>query len=98
MPSAWGTNNRNFSVAPQLVVSGPSLPPLTIACIEGKSSFNQFGLDQLGAMAGFGSVRRFEWRGAAEVVREPADYSVSAADWLALVEAFGLNQYLADHG
>jgi hypothetical protein len=95
--SAWGGHNRNISVAPQMVVSVPSLPPLTIACLEARSSFNQFGLDQMKAVAGFGSVRRFEWRGAAQVVDEPAEYSVSAADWLTLVEAFRLNEYLADH-
>jgi hypothetical protein len=94
-PSFWSMYNRhrNLSIAPQMVVSGPSIPPLAIACTEGRSSYSQFGSMLWGA-----SVRRFDWRGGAQVVREPAEYSVSAADWLALVGAFGLNEYLADHG
>lgn len=95
--SAWGTHNSNYSVAPQMIVSAPSMPPLNIVCVEANSSSRQIGFKALGAMAGFGSVRRFEWRGAEQVVREPAEYSVSAADWLTLVGAFGLSEYLIDH-
>jgi hypothetical protein len=31
-------------------------------------------------------------------VREPADYAVSGADWLTLVEAFGLAPTLEERG
>jgi hypothetical protein len=90
--SLYAGEGRGFSIAPQMVVSGPSLPPLTIACLEVGDSRRQFRAVWSGA-----SVRRFAWRGAARVVREPAEYSVSAADWLTLVGTLGLNEYLADH-
>lgn len=93
-----GGHSRNMSVSPQMIVSMPSMPPLTIASLDTRSSFDDTGIGTLKAVAGFGkSIRRFEWRGDAKEVREPADYSVWAADWLTLVGAFGLNEFLADH-
>jgi hypothetical protein len=89
--SLYAGQSRGFSIAPQMVVSGPSLPPLSIACLEAVDLRRQSrAVWWPGA-----SVRRFAWHGAS-VVREPADYSVSAADWLTLVGTFGLNEYLAD--
>lgn len=89
--SLYAGRVRGFSIAPQMVVSGPSLPPLSIACLEAVDLRRQSrAVWWPGA-----SVRRFAWHGAS-VVREPADYSVSAADWLTLVGTFGLNEYLAD--
>ncbi len=73
--------NRAHFDAPQMVVSGPSLRPLTIACLE--ATLNDY-------------VRRFSWRGDVQVVRDPADYSVSGADWLTLVGVFGLTSYLEE--
>jgi hypothetical protein len=71
-------------IAPQIVVSGPSLAPLTIACVDGE-------------MSGIRSVApRFSWRGDVPVVRDPADYAVWGADWLTLVETFGLAPYMEE--
>jgi len=43
--------------------------------------------------------RRFSWRSQVQQrVNDPADYSVSAADWLVVVEKFGLTPYLEIHG
>jgi hypothetical protein len=39
---------------------------------------------------------RFSWRGEVSMREEPAAYSVSGADWLTLVQAFGLASYLVD--
>jgi hypothetical protein len=73
------------STAPGLVVCVPGLQPLTIGC-----------LDRAGS-AGF--TRRFSWRGQVpQRVNEPADYAVSGADWLMLVEKFGLAPSLETHG
>jgi hypothetical protein len=36
------------------------------------------------------SGRRFSWSGTARIVKEPPAYILSAADWLTLVETFGL--------
>jgi hypothetical protein len=71
-------------IAPQIVVSGPSLGTLTIACVDGEVS-------------GIRSVApRFSWRGNVPVVRDPADYAVWGADWMTLVETFGLAPYMAE--
>jgi hypothetical protein len=36
------------------------------------------------------SGQRFSWSGTARIVNEPPAYILSAADWLTLVEKFGL--------
>lgn len=80
--------------SPVLVIDVPGLAPLSIGCAE------QTGV-VLSAVFG-GSNRnfvksRFWWRPqVARRINQPADYTVSAADWLTLVQAFGLTQYLAD--
>jgi len=43
-----------------------------------------------------GMQLRFSWRGDVPMRQEPAAYSVSGADWLTLVQAFGLASYLVD--
>lgn len=77
-------------MAPQMVVSFPSRPPLVIACcdVTGRLSLRWVGQ----------SFRRFAWRGGVPVVREPAEFAVSGGDWLTLVEAFGLAPYLEERG
>jgi hypothetical protein len=73
-----------LSVTPEMVVQLPRMQELTIACRDaaGNSSFK----------------RRFSWRGQVQQrIDDPADYSVSAADWLVLVEKFGLTSYLEIH-
>jgi hypothetical protein len=58
---------------------------LTIACRDGAgvSEFRQ----------------RFSWRSPVKQrINDPADYAVSAADWLLLVEKFGLTPRLEIHG
>jgi hypothetical protein len=61
-----------------MVMSGPGLQPLTIGC-----------RDSVG-----GLERRFSWRGNVPVQNERAAYVVSGADWLTLVEKFGLAPHL----
>jgi hypothetical protein len=36
------------------------------------------------------SGRRFSWSGQVHIVNDPPTYILSAADWLTLVEKFGL--------
>ncbi|MCV7111301.1 hypothetical protein H7I55_10025 [Mycolicibacterium setense] len=59
---------------PYLVLSVPGLQPLTIGTRDSVS-----GLDF-----------RFSWPDDVPITRERADYVVSGADWLTLVETFGL--------
>lgn len=79
-----GDRGGTTVIAPQIVVSCPSLPPLTIACVDGD-------------VTGIRSVTpRFSWRGNVPVVRDPADYAVWGADWKTLVETFGLAPYMEE--
>jgi hypothetical protein len=74
-----------LSVTPEMIVCLPGMEELTIACRDGagNSSFRQ----------------RFSWRGQVQQrIDDPADFAVSGADWLVLVEKFGLTQYLEVHG
>jgi hypothetical protein len=59
-------------------VAVPGMPPLTISCRDTVS-----GLD-----------KRFSWPDNVPTERARADYEVSGADWLTLVERFGLAPYL----
>jgi hypothetical protein len=73
-----------LSVTPEMIVCLPGMEELTIACRDGagNSSFRQ----------------RFSWRGQVQQrIDDPADFAVSAADWLVLVEKFGLTPYLEIH-
>ncbi|WP_156689050.1 hypothetical protein [Mycobacterium sp. Marseille-P9652] len=45
-----------------------------------------------------GVRRRFWWRGDVPVTSDPPAYTVSAADWLTLVERLGLTHYLMESG
>lgn len=72
-----------LSRMPYMVVSVPGLPPLTIGCRDTESGLNH----------------RFSWRGDVPVQNEQRpDYVVSGADWLTLVEKFGLAPYLEKRG
>jgi hypothetical protein len=82
---------------PEMVVSGPSLPLLTIACVELKSSYAETYMVTERLIRRGKSLRRFSWSGKVQVVRSPADYLVSGADWLTLVGAFGLASFLEEH-
>lgn len=73
-----------LSKAPELILRVPGMQPLAVACLE-------VG----GAM---GVTRRFSWRGDVPVQDEPAEYAVSGADWLMLVEKFGLAPRLENRG
>jgi hypothetical protein len=83
-------------IAPQIVVSAPSFPRLSIACLDVKSSYKDWQVLR-SQFLGFGNLRRFSWRGKVQVLRNPAKYAVTGADWLTLVEAFGLAPYLVEH-
>ncbi|MGO9152694.1 hypothetical protein [Mycobacterium sp.] len=73
---------ESMSTTPVLVVSIPGVQPLSIGCRDTVG-----GLD-----------RRFSWPGnVRQRVNEPPDFSVSGADWLTLVEKFGLAPYLQRH-
>jgi hypothetical protein len=89
LPSAGQVLDRveaqYLSVTPEMVVSLPGMAELTIACRDGAgvSEFRQ----------------RFSWRSPVKQrINDPADYAVSAADWLLLVEKFGLTPRLEIHG
>ena len=71
----------SLSTTPVMVVCIPGAQPLTIGCRDTVG-----GLDQ-----------RFSWpRNVRQRVNEPPDFSVSGADWLTLVEKFGLTSQLED--
>ena len=71
-----------MSTTPVLVVCIPGMQPLSIGCRDTVG-----GLD-----------RRFSWPGdVRQRINEPPEFSVSGADWLTLVEKFGLTQYLHRH-
>ncbi|OBA78076.1 hypothetical protein A9W99_03670 [Mycobacterium sp. 1164966.3] len=88
-PAQWTFSGRIKSTLPVLVVRGPGVQPLSIGCLDGigvqgpRFSFNPKG------------QYRFGWRGEVAKTKEPA-YWVSGADWLALVEKFGLTSQLED--
>jgi hypothetical protein len=50
-----------------------------------------FGCSQLAV-----SGRRFSWSGTVRIVNDPPTYVLSAADWLTLVEKFGLADNVND--
>lgn len=75
---------------PVLAVCVAGLPAVRITCLEA-------------VRVGFGTGLRFSWRGessrrskVAQRVYRPASYMVAGAEWLTLVEKFGLTTYLAD--
>jgi hypothetical protein len=69
-----------LSKAPELIVRVPGMQPLAIACLQTEGAL--------------GATRRFSWRGDVPVQDEPAEYAVSGADWLTLVEKYGLAPHL----
>jgi hypothetical protein len=72
----------SLSKTPVMVVGIPGMQPLSIGCRDTVT-----GLDQ-----------RFSWPGdERQRVNEPPDFQVSGADWLLLVEKFGLTPYLRRH-
>jgi hypothetical protein len=73
---------RSLSETPVMVLRFPGMQPLSIGCRDTVG-----GLD-----------KRFSWpRDVRQRVNEPPDFSVSGADWLTLVEKFGLAPYLHRH-
>jgi hypothetical protein len=77
------------TVKPVLVIRIPGISPLTITCHDEYDPLGQFK---------FGSRQihpRFSWPGDVPSEREP-DFVVSGADWLTLVEKFGLAGYVND--
>ncbi len=85
----WGSNlsfeqimARSLSKTPVMVLCIPGVQPLSIGCRDTVG-----GLD-----------KRFSWPGnVRQRINEPPDFSVSGADWLTLVEKFGLAPYLHRH-
>lgn len=76
---------QRLSVTPEMVIHLAGMPPLRIACRDaaGVSYFKG----------------RFAWRGdVPQLVNDPADYAVTAADWQVLVEKLGLTTYLETRG
>ena len=67
-----------WSTSPGMRVSVPGMAPLTIGCRDSVT-----GLDF-----------RFSWPGNVPTENARADYEVSGADWLTLVEKFGLAPHL----
>ena len=79
----FGLPYKNPPPSPVLVVRLPDSQPMTIGCHE--------------TSLALAFAPRFSWRGKVpDRVNEPADYSVSAGDWLMLVEKFGLAPYVED--
>jgi hypothetical protein len=75
---------RTLSITPMMLIDVPGFEPLSISCRDSANSA--------------GTQRRFSWDNGASVVRRPADYAVSGADWLVLVEKVGLAPHLERHG
>ncbi|BBZ36962.1 hypothetical protein [Mycobacterium conspicuum] len=72
----------SLSTTPVMVVHVPGMQPLSIGCRDSTTGLN----------------RRFSWpRDVHQRVNDPPDFSVSGADWLTLVEKFGLTPYLQRH-
>lgn len=63
-----------------MVINLAGMPPLTIARQDSQGSYFQ--------------GNRFAWRGDVPEVSDPAQYSVTPADWLILVENVRLARYL----
>ena len=76
-------------IKPALVVRVPGMAPLTIGCND---DINPWGTWLWGTRQ---FAARFRWPGRVDREREP-DFVVSGADWLTLVEKFGLAQDLRD--
>jgi len=73
---------RSLSKTPVMVLRFPGMQPLSVGCRDTVG-----GLEQ-----------RFSWpRDVRQRVNEPPDFEVSGADWLTLVEKFGLTPYLQRH-
>jgi hypothetical protein len=77
--------------SPVLVAQFPGMGPLSITCLD-KADLAplSYGVTPMDP--------RFSWPGnVRQRVNEPADYMVGGADWLTLVEKFGLAPYLERH-
>jgi hypothetical protein len=77
---------------PILVVSVPDSPPLTVGCIEVMQRFGP----TLRSMLAKNAAYRFSWLDTVPVTKKDPAYFVSGADWLTLVEKFGLAPQLED--
>jgi hypothetical protein len=78
----------------QAMTSSLSTTVVLVLCIPGMQPISIGCRDTVG-----GLDRRFSWpRDVRQRVNEPPDFAVSGADWLTLVEKFGLAPYLQRHG
>ena len=78
---------------PVLVVRLPGSAPVSIGCSDGPDP----GTARVSYVPGrYGGVSRFSWRGEVQPEDQP-EYLVSGADWLTLVEKFGLVPQLEDN-
>jgi hypothetical protein len=78
---------------PVLVARVPGLQPLTIGCPDSpESAWPRVSYSAAGVNR---NVSRFSWRGEVYQENQP-EYVVSGADWLTLVEKFGLAPQLED--
>lgn len=76
--------------SPVLVVRIPGAEPISITCRDDS------GKDYLMVLTDT-VINRFSWHNKVPMrINRPAEWSVSAADWLFLVETFGLTQQLED--
>jgi hypothetical protein len=83
---------ENPDESPVLVAQFPGMPALSITCLD-KADLApvSYGVNPMDS--------RFSWAGnVRRRMNEPADYWVGGADWLTLVEKFGLAPYLVRHG
>ncbi|OBK45902.1 hypothetical protein [Mycobacterium sp. 1081908.1] len=79
----YGPSYKQPPPSPVLVLRVPGVEPMPIGCQEHRGALD------------FSS--RFAWRGTVpDRVNRPADYSVTAGDWLLLVDEFGLTARLVD--
>jgi hypothetical protein len=76
---------------PMLVVCVPGSQRLTVGCLEVVQGF----VPTLRSVSSKNAAYRFSWRGTVPPEKDPA-YFVSGADWLTLVEKFGLAPQLED--
>jgi hypothetical protein len=78
----------------QAMTSSLSTTVVLVLCIPGMQPISIGCRDTVG-----GLDRWFSWpRDVRQRVNEPPDFAVSGADWLTLVEKFGLAPYLQRHG
>lgn len=94
-PAIYGPSYRHLVPTPQNVATDAAVNylntvPGMVVCVPGLQPLS------VGCRDFIGLQPRFSWHGTVRRVFEHAAYAVSGADWLTLVEKFGLAPYLAD--